>query len=190
MKDLKWYDKGLYHHPQPAGFVSLKQYMIIDKDGKKCLMLRFFNELKVPVGAIEFKLVQLNTQGSVLASDTIKLDSMKMAPGATHAMKTGIVLKDKCTDFRVTVISARSNGYKYVMKHGIPTPTYDIRRESSKLAPKESSRSLTTKISSKGKKAAAFLSIGIIIASMILMIYLSIRNFGHFTASDFENLLF
>ncbi len=190
MEKIKWYDKGLYHHPQAAGFVSLKQYMIVENKGKKCLMLRFFNEMQVPVGAIEFKLVQLDLHGNFLSSDTVKVDSMKMAPGATHAMKSGIVLSEKCVDFTVTVLSAQSNGYKYVLRRGIPMPTYDFRRSAGKNTPKESPRSVTSKISTRGRIAASLLSVGIITATVILIIFLSIRNFGNFTAQDFESLFF
>ena len=190
MKDIKWFDKGLYHHPQASGFVSLKQYMIVENGGKKCLMLRFLNELKIPVRAIEFKLTQLDVNGVSLSTATVKADSTGMAPGSTYAMKTGIVLSDKCVDFRVTVISANSNGYKYVLRNGIPMPTYDLKRAKNKLAPRESSRSVVTKISTRGKLAATFLSIAIILATAALITYLSLRNFGNFTAQDLENMFF
>lgn len=187
---MKWFDKGLYHHPQAAGFVSLKQYMIVENKGKHCLMLRFFNELKVAVSAIEFRLTQLDVNGTALGSAIIKVDSMSMAPGTTHAMKSGIVISEKCADFRVTVISATSNGYKYVLRHGVPMPTYDLRRGKTKLTPRESARSVTSKISTKGKFAATALSIAILIATGVLITYLSLRNFGNFSAQDVKNLFF
>ena len=190
MKDIKWFDKGLYHHPQVSGFVSLKQYMIIENKGKKCLLLRFLNELKIPVNAIEFKLTQLDINGESLSSANVKAESMSMAPGSTYAMKTGIVLSDKCVDFKVTVISAYSSGYKYVLRNGTPMPTYDLKRRKPKNAPRESTRSIATRITTRGRVAATFLSIVLILATAFLITYLSLRNFGNFTAQDLENMFF
>lgn len=190
MEKINWIDKGLYHHPQPLGFVSLKQYMIVQNGEKRCLMLRFLNELSVAVSAIEFKLTQLDLHGVPLGSANIRVDSMGMAPGATHAMKSGIVISEKCVDFKVTVLSATSNGYKYVLRHGIPTPTYDLKKKPPKHIPRESSRSATARVTTKGRIAVTLLSLGILTVTAILMIIFSMRVFGDFTAENLQNLIF
>ena len=113
MSDVKWTDKGLYHHPQPAGFVSLKQYMIIESDKKKCLLLRFLNELPLLVSAMEFKLTQLDSSGNVLDSTNVRVDSMSTPQNCTFALRTGIVLHKDCMDFTVTVLNFALNKLLY-----------------------------------------------------------------------------
>lgn len=190
MSDVKWTDKGLYHHPQPAGFVSLKQYMIIESDKKKCLLLRFLNELPLLVSAMEFKLTQLDSSGNVLDSTNVRVDSMSTPQNCTFALRTGIVLHKDCMDFTVTVLWAFSDGYRYVLRHGAPMPIYDISHETQKSRkPRHASRSSTSKIVNKGRALATLLSFGVILITAILIIYFSTRNFGNFTSQNLENLL-
>lgn len=189
MEDIKQLDKGLYHHPQPADFVSLKHYMIIEKKRKRCLILRFFNESQLFVNEIEFKLVQLDIKGRVIDTADIKAESMNMAPGETFAIKSGIIISPKCADFTVTILYALADGYKYVIKHGVPSPTYDVSKSSLRKAPIVSRKKPSaSKIENSGRLAATLIPFAILTASLLLLIYFSTRSFGNFTSFDFRNL--
>ena len=191
MARANWIDKGLYHHPQVAGCMSLKQYMIVDEGGARCLLLRFFNESGRDINAMEFKLVQLDMSGEVIDSSHIKLVDIKAHAGNTYAIKRGIVLSDHCVDFRVTVLWVMSGGYKYVLRHNQMIPEYDVRGVSNEKRPHQSAKSHVRRIGCPGRGLAAFFSFAIILGAAALFVYYSLRSFGNLGAlGDIGRLLF
>ena len=38
-ENKEYYEKGFYNHDQIGGFVSVKQFILIEKDGKRVLLL-------------------------------------------------------------------------------------------------------------------------------------------------------
>lgn len=120
-------DKGTYTFRQEGAFVSPKQYMLIEKEGKRCLLLRFFNSSEILVNAIEFLLIQLDADGQIISRDRMAYDEISIRPENEYALKTGIVLKKGCVNFRVQMLYAISGEYKYVFRNGQAVQLYDPR---------------------------------------------------------------
>ena len=120
-------EKGGYNHPQVSGFVSLKQYIFIKKNGKRLLMLRFANEFHHKINGFEIILTQLSGDGRVLKRTRIPYHKADVASGNAFAPDEGIVVMDNCIDFRVSLVSFYSGAYKYLMKHGRAVAHYDPR---------------------------------------------------------------
>ncbi len=188
MGSVNWIDKGLYHHPQVAGCMALKQYMIVERGKKKCLILRFFNEAPFDVSAMEFKLIQLDSNGDTIKSSHVEVKNMKAASGDTYALEKGVVLSDKCVDFRVFVLWVLSGSYKYAVRHGRVIPWYDVKRDADEEAPRVSPESEVERFCDSGRGLAALLSFGVIILGLLAFIYLSMRG-GGLTLSALEGAL-
>ena len=58
--------KGLYGHPQPHGYFTVKEYMMLEREGKHCLLVRFENEMRSAVDELVFVVKQLNAAGKVI----------------------------------------------------------------------------------------------------------------------------
>lgn len=191
MARANWIDKGLYHHPQVAGCMSLKQYMIVEESESRCLLLRFFNELGQDISAMEFKLVELDMSGEEIASSHVKVLDMKARAGSTYALKKGIVLHEHCVDFRVTVLWVMSGGYKYALRHNQMIPEYDVCGVSAEARPRQSVRSHAGRIGCPGRRLAAAISFFIVLGTVALFTYYSLRSFGNLGAlTDITRILF
>ena len=64
-------EKGYYSHPQIGGYVSLKQFIIYNESGKRCLLLRFSNDYSETVVAFGFVLIEKDAEGKVIAKKKI-----------------------------------------------------------------------------------------------------------------------
>ena len=125
--DRKILDKGTYTFRQEGAFISAKQYMLIEQDGKKCLLLRFYNSSDMLVNAMEFLLIQLDADGKVIARDRMAYDNVNVRAAKEYALKSGIVIKKDCVNFRVQMLYAVSGEYKYVFRNGQAVQLYDPR---------------------------------------------------------------
>ena len=127
MNDKKYLEKGSYNHHQPDGCVALKQYIIIRKDGNRCLLFRFANEFAHSVTGFEIMLTQISSDGKVLDRSRIPYHGINIVSGHIFAPDLGVVIHENCSDFRITLLSFVSGPYKYVIKHGKPVAHYDPR---------------------------------------------------------------
>lgn len=119
--------KGVYKHNQPEGYFSVRHYIIINQKGKRCLLLRFENELSSEVNAVEFRVYQLNGDGEHIGTSTIKYKGLSVQPGQLCSSQDGIVIKNECVDFVVQMRYVISQKTKYVFKKDIVTAHYDRR---------------------------------------------------------------
>lgn len=110
--------KSPYNYPQVRGFISVKQYMMVRVGGKKCVLLRFENELDYSVDSFEYLLIKLDKKGAIIGNTKVRCDAVYLSPGGLYAQGKGIVVEEKCADCRVQVISARSGNYRYTVKDG------------------------------------------------------------------------
>ena len=117
--------KGIYGHHQISGYLSVRQFIIVEKDGKKCLLLRFENEASFDITQAEFSLKQLNSKGDVIDVSTIGYSNMKIRAGQMYALKEGIVLKNECFDFIIQMISLTGGRYRYSFNGDIVSAHYD-----------------------------------------------------------------
>ena len=49
--------KGVYGYPQPEDFLAVRQYIFIEQDGKNCLLLKFENEMELPITEAAYKVL-------------------------------------------------------------------------------------------------------------------------------------
>jgi hypothetical protein len=105
--------KGIYSHPQISDFISAKQYMIISKDDKKYLSVRFSNDSSFTVSAICLNIYQLDARGNVLQKNTVEQNSMHELPGSLFTLASVVEADAKCSDVKVQIIYADSGEYRY-----------------------------------------------------------------------------
>ncbi len=120
-------EKGFYNRPQPANALSVKQYMLIRKNGKRCLIFRFLNETGVAVKGFQFLLIQLDSHGQEIARDKVKLKRLHIPVDATYATEKGVAVLENCSDFIVKVLYVYSGAYRYTYVGGKAVAHYDVR---------------------------------------------------------------
>lgn len=120
-------DKGIYSHKQIGGYMTVKQFMVVEREGKRCLILRFLNESSLEVNAIEFTVIQRNTAGEIIGSSKIKHTHLSVGVGELYSPESGAVIKPECADFEIEMNSVVSGKYRYVFKGGQVTAHYDKR---------------------------------------------------------------
>lgn len=176
-KEEKCLAKGIYSHPQVSGYLSVKQFMIIEQDGKKCLLLRFANEASFQISQVEFVLRQLNSKGDEISASVMKYSDLRIKVGGMYALEKGIVLKQECVDVVVQMISLVGGRYKYKFKNGIVTAHYDKDgygvRETHNTWHRSNSVEVSSRYSDGGQshRGVAFLSLVLIIVSLVLVIF-------------------
>lgn len=120
-------EKGSYIHRQSGAFIGLKNFILAEKSGKRCLLLQFANSSQNEVNAIKFSLVFLDASGKAISKQTHSYSNLKIAPESDYALDTGIVIKNECADFRIQMIYAVSGDYKYFFRNGESVQSYDPR---------------------------------------------------------------
>lgn len=171
-------DRGFYRHAQNAGGVTLKQYIVTKKDGKKLLHLRFFNESDLAVTEMHLKLSQYSKTGKLLSSKTHQLKKLKILPGSTFVTNVAMVLDDACIDFFVDVVGLYSNGFKYAPVHGKLMPRYDARRDINSTNGAGGTVSIR-KSKAQGGKISAFIAFLLMLTFIGVFVYLGTRDFGN-----------
>lgn len=120
-------EKGAYVHYQIGSFIEVKNFIIANKSDKKCLLLLLANNSETTVNSVKFTLTQLDALGKVISKDDFVFSDLRITPAGEYALESGIVLSEKCFDFRVKMIYALSGEYKYVFKKGQAIQSYDPR---------------------------------------------------------------
>jgi hypothetical protein len=108
--------KGIYKHPQAEGFISVKQFMFVQRDGVKHLIVRYSNDMDANVESMKFLLTEMNADGDVIATRHIKQRDLKADAGATFAPNEGIPILSECVDFKIKMLEASSGVYTYRYK--------------------------------------------------------------------------
>ncbi len=120
----QYISKGVYEHPQISDLVSVKEYIFVRHNEKKCLTLRFLNELDYVVNAMEFSVVQMDASGKILETLKIKYNGINFMPGTTYVAPAMIVVDEYCADFRIVFTKIMSERYKYTVRNGRSTVDY------------------------------------------------------------------
>ena len=76
--------KGVYDRPQTRGAFAVKQYMLIEQDGKHCLLLKFENESDMPISEAEFTVCQLDADGNEIGNIDICYRDIFIEPRCTY----------------------------------------------------------------------------------------------------------
>ena len=119
--------KGVYEHYQLSGYFTVKQYIVVTEKGKRCLLLRFENELKTVVNAVEFLVKQLDDNGNTVGNTRITYKDLFVAPGQLYCSQKGIIIDKNCVDFVIQMTYVISDKTKYMYKKGLVTAHYDSR---------------------------------------------------------------
>ena len=128
MRDIKeYYEKGFYNHDQAGGFVSVKQFILVEREEKRVLLLRFSNDSPVEINRMRFQLTQLDKEGNEIEISKVKYSGLCAKPGDVFSPEEGVVVKSECADFVVKILYVVSGEYKYLAGKGRPTAHYDIR---------------------------------------------------------------
>jgi hypothetical protein len=116
--------KGFYQYAQIGNPVSVKDYIFLRNDQKKCLLLRFLNNLEYTVTAMDFTVIQMDSAGNVLENTQIVYKDLFFLPGSTYAESAGIVVDEACSDFKVVFSKVTAGKYEYTSRGGFPIVQY------------------------------------------------------------------
>ena len=117
MMEKQIISKGEYRHYQIDDFISVKQYIFLRAEEKKCLTLRFTNSLGCKVNAFKFLLIQIDIQGNVIGKKKIKINNIIFEDGSDYTSSKGIVVDEKCVDFKIQMLCVYSERYRYKLKN-------------------------------------------------------------------------
>ena len=115
--EMQIISKGEYKHYQIDNFISVKQYMFLRNNGKKCLTLRCTNSLDNKVNGFMFLLVQLDVNGNVISKKKIKINNIVFYKNSDYTCNKGIIVDEKCVDFKVQMLCVYSDRYRYKLKN-------------------------------------------------------------------------
>ncbi len=134
-RDNSVIEKGSYLHRQSGAFVELKNFIISEKSGKRCLLLQFANNSQNEVTSIKFILVQLDASGKTISKQAYSYEGLKMKAERSFSLERGIVIKKECADFRLHMVYAVSGDYRYFFRNGRSVQSYDPRGYKEKKHP-------------------------------------------------------
>ena len=120
----QYLSKGFYQHTQVGNPVSVKNYIFLRNNNKKYLLIRYANELDHTVHEMYMTLVQLDAAGKTITNTKLQYKDLQFLPGSTFAENAGILVDEKCTDFRVIIQKVISGQYEYSTYAGEPIVRY------------------------------------------------------------------
>lgn len=190
MKTNKGYfKKGFYNHPQVKGFPSVKQFILLEKEGKRCLLLRFVNGTDLKIDRMQIVLTQLDISGKVINKSKVQYRDMRFAPETTYVSSKGIIVKNECVDFRVDITYVVVGEYKYVKSNGCIVDTYDTRgykESSSKVNGVVGAKIKGARINSALYRFAAFISLVLVVLSCCFVFFVKVDDLKIKKETDYK----
>lgn len=184
MNDDRLISKSPYNYSQISGFISVKQYMLVRSNGKKCVLLRFANEADYTVDYFDFTLIQLDSKGGIIDKTHVECADVKFGPGNTHAMNKGVVVDEKCIDIRVQMESAKSGNYRYTVSGGRRVVAhYDFEESWKYLSEADASAAMkkskqNSELNSKKKERHPYSLVRlIVILTIIFVIFINVQPY-------------
>ena len=186
----QYISKGLYEHPQISDLVSVKEYIFVRHNEKKCLALRFSNELDYVVNSMTFSVVQMDASGKVLETSKIKYNGLNFLPGTTYVDLTLIVVDEYCADFRIVFTEIMSDRYKYTVRNG--GFTVDYLKADEKIISNGQKANPITELSicervSGNPRVAGFIAAGVAVLLVIMCVFDAIFSYGFFEEKSTED---
>lgn len=167
--------KGVYGYPQPENFLAVRQYIFIKQDEKNCLLLKFENEMDLPITETAFTVRQLDAAGNEIGSVDIVYSNISIEAGASYSADKGIVVDDNCVGCIVKVKYVICGKFKYVSKSGEIVGRYNRRgyQKKRKKAMSLGGVSVKRKRLSGGAffKFVAFVSLLLVVFSLFFIKY-------------------
>ena len=121
--------KGIYVHPQPTGFLVLKEYIISGKKENKRLLLRFYNEASFAITNINLTIFMTDTSGKKKSRIRVSERFARISPGEHYVLEKAIKIEEDCADFTVNVTAFDSGVYRYKLHNGQYNVFFMARRE-------------------------------------------------------------
>lgn len=173
--------RGTYSHSQLSGFMSVREYMFLNRSGQKCIIIRFYNESKHTIKSLDFTLVQLSSDGRVLGKCDVSYKDLDVKPGSTFSTHKAIAVDSACADFEVQIRSASSAYYLFRIKQENVIAYYDKRKRSDyRLRPLGSGYTDVKTLRPGGRAAAAIMTAVAtvcVIAAAALSLFLEVEGF-------------
>lgn len=186
----QYISKGLYEHPQISDLVSVKEYIFVRHNEKKCLALRFSNELDYVVNSMAFSVVQMDASGKVLETSKIKYNGLNFLPGTTYVDLTMIVVDEYCADFRIVFTEIMSDRYKYTVRNG--GFTVDYLKADEKIISNGQKANPIIEFSIRERvfgspRVAGFIAAGVAFLLVIMCVFDVLLSYGFFEKKSTEN---
>lgn len=167
-------EKGLYIHPQPQGFLVLKEYVLSSEENGRCLLLRFHNESSLTVTAMSFIVSMIDTSGRVKAKVRIDAKRISISPGAQYIADKPIYVGKDCADFMVRVISFDSGRYRYKLHNNQYNAYFLVREEKHKRGGYQGRASIES-IKRPGQKLSAAIALLSVIAICLCCFFIRLK---------------
>ncbi len=117
--------KGVCSYPQTEGFVKARQYIIIEENGKRYLLVKLSNLRGEKVTGVTLYIEQFDETGRKISADKIRLKNICGYPKKSFAVKHKISIASDCVDCKITVTEAEFDGYTFT-PHNLEKPSYRI----------------------------------------------------------------
>lgn len=172
--------KGFYRYAQISDFISVKNYIYLRQNGKKCLLLRFSNDSDFSVDSMSFALIQLDAKGGVISQSNVNYEKMKLKSGATYVSDSALAVDEYCSDFKIVILQVRSGEYIYTVKDGRVIVNYSL-PERELLDKKDSRKKKKPRIKVKrafkshGNIAVFVAAITLVVAVLLSSGYMAIK---------------
>lgn len=182
MNSENYIAKGIYRHEQAGNLVSVKNYIFLRKKGKKCLLLRFANELEHTVDGITYTVLQYDGEGNLLGRSDCSYGDLNFFARSTFTPQEALPVDERCADFKVVFSEVRSGNYRYcltgdlvsVYYTGIEKTLFDDEEEIL-WDPDEKIAGYSAKRRSFGDEASA-----VLVAVMLVLILVGMNLFNMF----------
>ncbi len=104
-----------YTHSQIEGLLRVREYLITDIGGRRCLLLRWVREMDADIDGMTYAVVQLDAAGRELNRRIITHERADIPTprGGIFAPERGIPADSRCADVRVYLLEVRSGEYIY-----------------------------------------------------------------------------
>ena len=169
--------KGLYHYAQTEGAVTVKEYIIEEKDGKRCLFLRCQNEIDATVDRVELLITEKDSLGRTLGRKKLREKGFSVKAGECFSLPRGIVVSPGCVDFKVSFIEAGSGYYTYRERNRRVGVYYSPRRVRPEFSLGSSpKRSVTSRKKSRAVGTAVLL-LSLMVVSVGLTVFGSYNSY-------------
>ena len=106
--------KGRYSLPQVKDIVSVSQYFFVrDSEGSKRLLIRFKNDRSELCTGFTFKLFCLDSRGKTIEDQILDTGDISLKGNGSYTYSDAIAVSEKCTSFRVEMVSVSYGSYLY-----------------------------------------------------------------------------
>lgn len=118
--------KGKYSFVQAGNIVSVRQYFFVrDAKGQKRLLLRFFNDRDETCTGFAFAIRFLDSRGRVIDEEEYESGTISAEGKSTFAFEESIFVDERCCNFKLEVLNASFDNYKYVNEKGTVSVEYE-----------------------------------------------------------------